>query len=361
MIINSYQGFYLDKKHSSIYGIIRCSKGIGFEECLPTIKDITSDSQQNGQYWYETKYSEKEIQIDFVYSTAKEDTFSQLKRLLNSKKTFELILDENPYKGYYVKIKKSILQKLPFLQGGDLTYSGNGSITFATISPYSHSTVQHIEDVLYENYTQRLMFCSAKNSFGAVAKINQQSLEDLKNFANNKAIRIDQIQPMPDGLGGKFYLPFTQWAEGFSNSKEFFDACDLPSTKYYNIYNNQKISFYNGGDIEAYPNFFFKIKYEYQSIVLENLQSKEILQLNVPPFENGKPVTHIQVNMKDKLLYGYKAQYPYEGASYFDLVRTGTLHNDYIVAGDFFSLPRGASTLKLNTEPFKVTLSYLYL
>lgn len=358
--VNSYLGFFLDGIHSTDLGIIRIQQQPNHTMVLPSIQDSQINNNGNdGTIVYNTVHKDYTINISFVYEGITQNYLNKIKQLLNSKKVYELILDEEPYKGYYVKIKSSKIES-NYYEDELCTCTGTGKIEFQTVSPYAHSTICYLEDALYENNTGQITtYENNKGSFGGILLINEDMKQNLDTFEEEGTFHNPSL-PLQEG-NAVVYLPYQKYSKVFSNRKEYLLASELPTTRNYGIYSNKGIVFYNGGDLPLYLNIFFKLEYYQQEVKLEVKSTGDSLSFILPAIPNGRAITHMQINMKDRMFYGYKAYYHEKGSSFFNLVRTGTLHNEIITAGDFFALQRGATKIDSNIEPHKVQIQYLYL
>lgn len=141
-------GFTLGRQHSlRDLKIYRTSDGNRYNINLtPPIKDTTAEViGGDGQYLFDTKYSQRQFSIPFAFDRMTEEEVNNLRKALNGKEVKELIFDELPYKAYSVKVSGTPqIKVIPFTEIGEdgsveRVYRGEGTVQFTCYYPYAHT------------------------------------------------------------------------------------------------------------------------------------------------------------------------------------------------------------------------------
>lgn len=142
-----FLGFTFNGIHSSDLGIVRTANGLSEYKMLPTLKDNATDRPNNdGQYYFGSNYSKRDIPVNFAFDHMTESQFQALRRMANDKQLHRLQFDEFGDKFYVAKITGSATMKhLAFVEGGDRIYKGEGTLTFSCLYPYLQ------EEIVIEN------------------------------------------------------------------------------------------------------------------------------------------------------------------------------------------------------------------
>ena len=148
-----YLGFTYNGCHSSEFGLYRVSSGDRY------VTDLTATNEtktvhipgQEGSYYFGTEYKQKSFPINVAFDEITERSLMALQVWLSSGVTADLILDEKPYKAYYVKTEgMQNLSVIPFNRYNKNTYinetvyKGEGTIVFTCYQPFAHNTFKYL-------------------------------------------------------------------------------------------------------------------------------------------------------------------------------------------------------------------------
>lgn len=300
-----YLGFTYNGKHSSELGIVRTSNGSRFDEnLLPTIQDKTVQIQgMDGAYYFGSQYTQRVFNVSFAFDSMDEQKLEQLRRHFGDKKIHDLIFDERPYKIYSAKVTgTATLKYIPFEEGktGRL-YKGEGSITFTCYDPFARSRYKFLEE--YDD------------------------------------------------------------AE-FPNKKEWAAASGMLSVNesIYDTYNNNThgILLYNPGDKEApFELMMYFLDYaDSTQIPAGRIALKDIKEEKILAELEWEAIKQVDSTKNMFVIFNSKTNL-IEGASGSDKKRSGTIFNEHIKLGDFFSIPIGTYLLEFSGDITTAELSPL--
>lgn len=142
--MGDFLGFRLGDEHSYNLNITRVSNNNRYEDTLlPNFNDITSSVPgQNGLYYWGKQFTSKNLNIDFAYDNLRDEDIRALHRMLNYENVKPLILDEYPYKKYYVTVAAPpTLRYICFDYKEFRIYKGEGNINFIAYYPYAFGVV----------------------------------------------------------------------------------------------------------------------------------------------------------------------------------------------------------------------------
>ena len=304
-------GFTFDGIHSSELGIVRVSGGDRYEEALVSSLSLktTNVPGGDGSYYFGTSYTQRNINLQIAFDSLTQQQFMRLISVFGTKKISTLIFDENPYKVYNVKISSEPkLNYICFDEDNKRIYKGEGTINLVSLSPYAYSRYKYREDYTLEN-------------------IPEWKGNDTFDFIN-----LDEWIAA-SGIRTKMY-----------NGKEY-DKYDI---------NTGKIHLWNGGQLPT--NFNLYIPFPEGSniiagctIVLGN--EKIVLKQITKQKEDEKEDAKIRINTKTNLI---------EGVDENNKV-TGSIYNQYIEKGDFFTIPIGESVLETSRGIPEEEIEYKFL
>ena len=158
--------FYYNGKWASELGLVKVNNGKRQDdEVLPASKDTTIDIPGNdGVYYVNSKYQQREFKIDFAYDGLSEDDIKKIREWLAPQKECRLIFSERPYKYYMAKPKSA--PKLSYIafdtSDGGRVYKGEGSVQFVCYYPWARSVAKNMKELnttlgpLYEVTSQQL-------------------------------------------------------------------------------------------------------------------------------------------------------------------------------------------------------------
>ena len=273
--------------HSSDLGIVRVSDGSRFNEnLLPTMQDKTVQVPGgDGTYYFGSYYTQRQFNISFAFDALTETDIARLKTHFGDKKIHDLIFDETPYKVYSAKV------------------TGTASIKYLAFDEGSG------RERIYKGEGSIQFTCYTP-------------------FARSKFKFLDEY-------------------ENIENINEWATASGLKATQgSFDIYNQTtgQINLFNPGDFNAHftLTLFFndyedKFTIPAGSISLPTGESLSWNAINRQKV-NDTWDTYIVISSKLNLIYGG------EGGK-----KTGTIYNQYIDFGDFFTIPQGNSTLTLSS------------
>ena len=137
--MDDLMGFTFNGKHSSEFRFIRVSGGKEFEnELLPNRKDTTLNipGQMGEQFLYEKK-EKKTFKFKFAFDDMGESDIRAIKNWLSVDYPCDLVLDEEPYKTW--KVKVSGIPKIKYnmfdREDGSRVYKGTGEVQFVAYRP----------------------------------------------------------------------------------------------------------------------------------------------------------------------------------------------------------------------------------
>ena len=308
-------GFTFDGIHSSELGIVRVSGGDRYEEALvPSLSlKTTNVPGGDGSYYFGTSYTQRNINLQIAFDSLTQQQFMRLIAVFGTKKISTLIFDENPYKVYNVKISSyPKLNYICFDEDNKRIYKGEGNINLVSLSPYAYSRYKYRED-----YT----------------------LENIPEWRGNDTFDFINLDEWIDasGIRTKMY-----------NGKEY-DKYDISTGE---------IRLWNGGQLPT--NFNLYIPFTEGSNIIagctivlgnEKIVLKQITKQIMKQKEDQKEDAKIRINTKTNLI---------EGVDENNKV-TGSIYNQYIEKGGFFTIPVGESTLKTSSGIPEEEIEYKFL
>jgi len=306
-----FLGFTYNGIHSSELGIVRVNTGDRGEKTLsPNIKDSTVEIPgSDGIYFLSTQYQQNQFSINFAFDSVSEEDIRSMRLLFADKQIHDLIFDEEPYKAYSAKVASPV--KISYIcfdsaDGTSRIYKGEGSVLLTAFYPFARAP--------YQTWTEYVV----------------STVEGRHYDVNGVCI------------------------------EEWVDASGLAeSLSGYNIFSGNTATLYNPGELVS-P----------LSMVI-NVVTSDVVQISyqLSGDTKGKMVIdtssltvdgYYRLNSKLRLI---------EGGTYVGGVFTpnGVIHNDAIVAGDFFKIEPatdGQQLLLSATGIINVTniqYDYLYL
>ena len=291
-----YLGFTYNGRHSSDFGIVRTSNGSRFDEnLLPTMQDKTVQVQGgDGAYYFGSQYTQRVFNISFAFDSMDEQKLEQLRRHFGDKKIHDLIFDERPYKIYSAKVTgTATLKYIPFEEGetGRL-YKGEGSITFTCYDPFARSRYKFLEEYNDTEFPN-------KNEWAAASR----------------------MLPVNGGL--------------------------------YDTYNNNthQILLHNPGDKEAHFELimYFLDYTDSTQIPAGRITLKDSKGENILAELEWEAIKRVDSTKNTLVIFNSKTNL-IEGASGSDKKRSGTIFNEHIKLGDFFSIPIGTYLLEFSGD-----------
>lgn len=321
----SFVGFTIDGVHSSSLGIIRTIDSMmplsttGFQDV------INPKIGADGEIWYNTTYTKKDIPINFAFDGITEAQLAQIKSLFNSKKLITLILDEEPYKVWMVKPSQSAtMSQLCFDINGQRLYRGEGSVTFTSQLPYAKCPF------LYKEEYCGVLFDDEEDPFRFMVSYTNNAENDFESsFSSDKS-----------GYGALYYLiP--------RNLNEWKNDINLPEQKDQFKITNTRIDIHNPGDIPVGFKVYFEGGQVNQDLFLKLSSTKQEVKLK----RGYYPSQYICFDFYNQSVYGCDAYFlPIKSANY----------NKYLLKDEFYLLSRGSNALYFGVQPSNIDMYYLF-
>ena len=152
-IKGDYIGFTFGGVHSSELGLMRVSDGSRYNtDLLPPLQDKTAQvNGRDGAVYFGSQYNTRPIKVPIAFDNMTEESFNQLKRLLQDKKPKYLWFDETPYKQWLVKAANAQNFKWVCFDESHngkekRIYKGEGTLEFSCFSPYAESRVTFLDE-----------------------------------------------------------------------------------------------------------------------------------------------------------------------------------------------------------------------
>lgn len=299
--MNDFTGFTFCGAHSfDDLHIVRVSNGSRYnEDLVPTFQDVTASVPGgDGQYYWESFYSNKPLPVSFAFDELTETDIRRLRNSFDGKVEGWLIFDERPYKKYWAKVQSPV--QLNYIcfdnDNGARVYKGEGTVNFvAYYPPYAKSIHKY-----------------------------------LNLFSDEE------------------YLNKGEWAEssGMKATQGSYDGTNTTS-----------ITVFNAGDIETDWMAFFPITSSGSALTSLTLTSNGVtigsLSFSAISRKDTND-TYIRINSQTNLVEGCKLV----GGEF---MLTGSLYNEFVTSGDFFKIPVGGDyVFNSNTNCTKIEYEFLY-
>lgn len=136
----------------------------------------------------------------------------------------------------------------------------------------------------------------------------------------------------------------------YSNKNQWADSSKMARTKGSYDGTGTSINLYNPGDLEADWQAFYTITSvgsALTSISLDNGRGE--MAFSAISRKNNND-TFLRLNSRTQLIEGCNS----------DKIPTGSLYNEFFIAGEFFKIPLGESTFVSNTSCAEIRYNYLY-
>lgn len=243
-----YLGFTYNGCHSSEFGLYRVSSGDRY------VTDLTATNEtktvhvpgQEGSYYFGTEYKQKSFPVNVAFDEITEKTLMALQIWLSNGVIADLILDEKPYKAYYVKTEgMQNLSVVPFNRynknsnTNETVYKGEGTIVFTCYQPFAHNTFKYL------------------NQFKAGEGSDYFSLNFPKKFGSNfevdewkNSVHLLESKEIEGTTGQELDGGMIKYDTSFVVPKK-----EGENSKPMRLYNR----YFNPGDVETYPYILAKI------------------------------------------------------------------------------------------------------
>lgn len=199
-IKGDYIGFTFGDVHSSELGLMRVSDGSRYnQDLLPPLQDkVAQVNGRDGAVYFGSQYNTRPIKVPVAFDNMTEESFNQLKKLLQDKKPKYLWFDETPYKQWLVKAANA--QNFKWIcfdesrNGKEKRiYKGEGTLEFSCFSPYAESRVTFLD----EEINQVIFKANGKLNLGTTPY-----LEILTLSKNGMDKQLFSSPAIGDGISG---------------------------------------------------------------------------------------------------------------------------------------------------------------
>lgn len=358
----SFIGFTFGNRHSSQLGIFRTSNSNRYETILsPAMTDIvTGLDATDGQYYWGTTYSKKDIPISFAFYGLSEMQISQLKQIMNDKELHPLILDEEPHKIWTAKLTSTAIMKHVCLEhDGNRFYAGEGTFTFTAYYPFARSRYEYYEDYKKENIPEWLEESDFPSEDGKIIIYPAILTYDLPDGDSAKLITEEHFLSWAvdadllttsdlDLTGINSYVEVLAEYYEYGNRDEWIVTSLIPKrSEGYGTYTSGAYKLRNAGDIGMPFKIYFELEEGSNSFNIECADLKISLE-NIEPRDGDK---YIVIDSHSNTVNGCDINYK----------KTKNLYNYTITKGGTFALPIGEIELKTNKEASLLEFNYLYM
>jgi len=349
-------GFTYNGVHSSTYNIVRTSSGSNrFEKDLlsPQDEKKVAITGKDGQYFFKSNYQPMNIKISFAYDNLSETQIRAMRQWLGDKSQHNLIMDEEPYKQYFVKVTGTPKLSYIAFDNHDRTkriYKGEGDIEFVAYEPFAKHVHKTIDAYAAATITTSIGCTTTQINFtdltpgDELPKIGNSIF--VPNCGTSIIRKIDgssitiapalSAAPLQDIDIKIFTTEFIQWQEVAGLLAE-------AKLNHYDRFIAGVAKIYNPGDMETpfiitkftvsageprgYQKFTYKIDGDTVSEIVIDLDQLEVAK-------------SYKLDSKLRLLIGYTDGLP----------DSSKVCNRAIVAGDFFNIQTRNSLLESSIE-----------
>ena len=213
-----FLGFQLGNEHSYNVNVTRVSSNDRYNDALiPNFTDSTVQVQgAEGNYYFDTVETTKQFQVDFAFDDLSEIELNRLRHMFGYKGLKRLIFDEKPDRYYMVRpTQPPVLSYLPFGEGEDLVYKGEGSVQLIAYYPYAKAIQPTIIEGTAINNTGDKP-TGLEITYAADALASGISLSLAQN-GKTKTMALSAIT-LPDGEDGILINSNTQLIEGMNGN-----------------------------------------------------------------------------------------------------------------------------------------------
>lgn len=336
-IKGEYTGFTFNGIHTEDLGITRVSGGDRYEmDLLPNFEDKTVDVPGgDGTYYFGSLYKNREFSFNLAYDGVTEQNLRQMQQLFGDRRVHPLVLDEYPFKTYYVRISSTPNFEYIAFDEGDPEYEayiwtyGSAQSSGNAIPERIYKGEATIEFVCYEPWAH----CIEKElNFYKYPKVGVKEGDNpqkmgLYELQNGEYVLTEDVTPDDSKQYYRMELAL-QWAtaSGLKESLENYDSG--LGENFFIVYNpgDRPVPFrliFPMENLNYIKNLTISFKRSETSPVISSItfKNEDVSSKN----DNDKQLVY---DSKLHLIYGIDA----EGN------KTGTVYNDYIDSGDFFDI-----------------------
>lgn len=352
--MGDFTGFSFNGVHTSELGITRVSGGDRYEdELLPDFDDATTDIPGgDGSYYFGSYYKKKNFDLDIAFDHLTEEQYRNIKRLFGTRKPGKLIFDETPYKYYNVKIENvpsldtvCFDEEIKEIEGRNL---GVAERLSAYDDEDTHDEFLYPSSELLDDEEDSRQSGSNSGSDSGGGRLLQER-QIRRIYKGEGEIKFVAYDPFAHSV----YKDSDSYREDYSNVDEWVEAAGLLTAAElldYDSYEDDSftIKVYNPGDIDV--SFSLYIPFNGTTISAFNFTLEEkdedasddytavnnyAMHINEIT-RKGDVDTGVIINSKNHLIEGVVKTTSGNDVSYST---TGSIYNDYIAGGDFFTIP----------------------
>lgn len=371
-IRGDFTGFTYNGVHSSMVGLTHVSSSNRYSDnLLPTFKDrVVDNASGNGKYFFGTDYTQRELSVSVAFDGVEEHQQQVMRMKWADGEIHDLIFDEEPYKIYSAKLtNNSTLKHLCFDgETSERLYKGEGTLNFICLFPYARSRYEYQEDYVASlvpewgkditelaraaGLTEDARLIRATIYYDAIddestslnATMTSDTLPDwpvVDLVAQEASIALDETDNagFEYGIEDSYYNNLVDWAV----------SSGIPSGIDYGRFDSTSGTYkiYNAGDVEVpFQIWFIAASTSAFSISIDGIGNLSAAGLK--PMEGDY---YFVFDAGAHTIEGYDSAGK----------QTGHLYNYCITDGDFFMLPLGESTIKINeATPHDIKFHYWY-
>lgn len=371
-IRGDFTGFTYNGIHSSMVGLTHVSSSNRYSDnLLPTFKDrVVDNSSGNSKYFFGTDYAKRDIGVSVAFDGVEEHQQQIIRMKWADGEIHDLIFDEEPYKVYSAKItNNSTLKHLCFDGDADeRVYKGEGTLNFTCFFPYARSRYEYQEDYIatlvpeWGKDITELAYAAGLTSDAKLKRaiVYYDAIDDEQTSLNAAVVSEELPEwPVADQVAQETSATFDETDNAgfeygiedshYNNLMDWIMSSGIPSSTEYGRFDSASGTYkiYNAGDVEI-P---FQIWFAAASTKEFSISIDGIGNLNAADLKPMEGEYYFVFDAAAHTIEGYDS----EGK------QTGRLYNYCITDGDFFMLPLGESTIKIDgATPHDIKFHYWY-
>ena len=345
-----FTGFSFDGIHSSQLNIVHVSSSDRYsEELFPEVKDKTIEIPNNhGEYYYGSTYGTRTFEIDIAFDSVTETQFRKIRQLFSTTKICELIFDERPYKVYYAKAESPVELSYICFDEEEYTWDTTGHRS----KEKDPDTGQYQPgDYIPGSIDHKVYTGNKRRIYKGEGTINlichfplARQLYKIKELYSNPNFNPNDGVHSYTGNTITSYTNVDEWIESSgildynTRHNNSIDEVKTPSNTY-----RYMIPVYNPGDLNV--GFCLYIPFNSEGKICAN-EGKNVIIINGDDailylnkeITRQKPIeTGILINTTNHLIEGvvYRHITQLQDTRNPSWITTGSIYNQYIVAGDF--------------------------
>lgn len=325
-----YLGFTFDGIHSTDLGITRVSDGSRYtDNLLPTISDKTVQIPGNdGTYYFGSYYTNKQFSFPIAFDSITDAQLRKIRQIFGDKKIHTLIFDEHPYKEYKVKVTGTPnLKYVAFDEEEDYNDLYNEADLYGGVTEdfYEGSLLKSKMGRIYKG--EGTLSFTAYSPFARSRHINGTALKYLDQYNFDTIPEWGKYSEYTNGGMENYNLE--AWKDTVLLHRSY-DTCVLNNVTYQiDTPTSDKIAIYNPGDVDTDCIIKFNIN--------ANNTDNDFIGLNIKYNDAHLKIDAFKLKDGDYGIQINNFLHLIEGIDQNGNL-TGTLYNEYILSGDFFSI-----------------------